>query len=161
MTLANQIDYVSTDDERQEIAWVRVRDREGRVTEYAEEGSVLTPDQIARAPKRRMDCVDCHNRPTHIYLSPDEAVNNSLAAGRLDASLPYLKRQAVEVLSKPYETNDEALDDGQAADLVPAHDLDGFESRRVGRDRHGVCLHDLADGHCAAPLVMAVAEQSQ
>jgi hypothetical protein len=57
-----------------------------------------------------MDCVDCHNRPTHIYLSPDEAVNNSLAAGRLDASLPYLKRQAVELLSKSYETNDEALD---------------------------------------------------
>ena len=56
-----------------------------------------------------MDCVDCHNRPTHIYLSPDEAINNSLAAGRLDASLPYLKRQAVEVLSRAYETNDEAV----------------------------------------------------
>jgi hypothetical protein len=66
--------------------------------------------QLAAAAKRQMDCVDCHNRPTHIYLSPDEAVNNSLAAGRLDASLPYLKRQSVELLSKPYRTNDEALE---------------------------------------------------
>ncbi|HKG22701.1 MAG TPA: hypothetical protein VKC34_12450, partial [Blastocatellia bacterium] len=32
-----------------------------------------------------------------------------LAAGRLDASLPYLKRQAVDVLSKPYASTDEAI----------------------------------------------------
>jgi hypothetical protein len=37
------------------------------------------------------------------------AVDNSFAAGKLDASLPYLKRQAIEVLTKPYATNDEAL----------------------------------------------------
>ena len=109
MNLANEIEYMATDEQRQEIAWVRVKDRQGRVTEYTGEGAALSPEQIARAPKRRMDCVDCHNRPTHIYLSPDEAVNNSLADGKLDASLPYLKRQAVEVLSRAYETNDEAV----------------------------------------------------
>ena len=56
-----------------------------------------------------MDCVDCHNRPAHIYLPPDVAVDQSFAAGRLDPSLPYLKRQSIEVLSKPYNTTDEAV----------------------------------------------------
>jgi hypothetical protein len=66
-----------------------------------------------------MDCIDCHNRPAHVYLPPDVAVDNSLAAGRLDISLPYLKRQAIEVLTKPYATNDEALSS-------IASGLDGF-----------------------------------
>jgi hypothetical protein len=58
---------------------------------------------------RRMDCVDCHNRPSHIYVPPDRAVDEALLGGKLDASLPYIKRQAVEALAKPYATTDEAL----------------------------------------------------
>jgi hypothetical protein len=61
------------------------------------------------APKQRMDCIDCHNRPAHIYNPPDIALDAAFAAARLDVSLPYLKRQAVEALSKPYTSNDEAL----------------------------------------------------
>jgi hypothetical protein len=57
-----------------------------------------------------MDCVDCHNRPSHIYLQPDRAVNESLLAGKLDPTLPYIKQQAVDALSKPYSSNREALD---------------------------------------------------
>jgi hypothetical protein len=55
-----------------------------------------------------MDCVDCHNRPTHIYNPPDRSVNEAFVAGRLDASLPYLKQQAVEALSKQYSSTEEA-----------------------------------------------------
>src|SRR5205085_1151191 len=32
MNLANEIEYMATDEQRQDIAWVRVRDRQGRVT---------------------------------------------------------------------------------------------------------------------------------
>jgi hypothetical protein len=110
MNIANEITYVSTDDQRQIIPWVRMRDRRtGNVVEYTAEGSSLTRDQIEAAPKRTMDCVDCHNRPSHIYVPPDRSVDQSLAAGRIDASLPYNKRQAVELLSRPYGSNDEAL----------------------------------------------------
>jgi len=109
MNIANEITYVSTDDKRQVIPWVQMKDKQGNVTEFfAEEGR---PDQgaLAQMPKRRMDCVDCHNRPSHIYVPPDRAVNESLQAGRLDASLPYIKRQAVEVLTADYSTTDQAL----------------------------------------------------
>lgn len=109
MNIANEITYISADEQRQNITWVRMKDRQGRVTEFFADGVSMTQDEIARTPQRRMDCVDCHNRPSHVYVPPDRAVNDSIDAGRIDQSLPFIKRQAVEVLSKPYETTEQAL----------------------------------------------------
>jgi len=109
MNIANEITYIATDEHRQVIPWVRLKDRQGNVTEYYDKKRPLTPEQIAAATRRRMDCVDCHNRPAHVYLPPDVAMDQSFAAGRLDPSLPYLKRQAMEVLTKPYSSTEEAL----------------------------------------------------
>lgn len=109
MNLANQLTFVARDSQRQVIPWIRVTDREGHVTEYLDRNRPLAPDQIAKAAKRQMDCIDCHNRPAHIYMPPDQAVDDALVAGKLDASLPYLKRQAVAVLSQSYSSNSEAL----------------------------------------------------
>jgi len=109
MNIANEITYVSIDERRQVIPWVQIKDREGRVTEYFDRNRPLTPDQIASGNRRRMDCIDCHNRPAHNYLPPDVAVDQGFDAGRLDPSLPYLKKQSVEVLTKPYNTTEEAV----------------------------------------------------
>jgi hypothetical protein len=109
MNLANEITYIATDERRQVIPWVQAKDKNGNVTEYVFTGAPLTPAQVASMPRRRMDCIDCHNRPAHIYNPPDVALDNAFAANRLDLSLPYLKRQAMEVLGKTYNTEDEAL----------------------------------------------------
>jgi nitrate/TMAO reductase-like tetraheme cytochrome c subunit len=109
MNIGNEVTYVSTDDHRQVIPWVRIKDRQGNVTEFVDRTRPLSADQIAAADKRKMDCVDCHNRPAHVYLPPDVAVDQSFVAGRLDPSLPYLKRKAVEVLSQQYETTPDAV----------------------------------------------------
>ncbi len=109
MNIANEVTYISTDDHRQVIPWVRIKDRQGNVTEYFDRNRPLTPDQIANGNRRRMDCVDCHNRPAHVYLPPDVAVDQSFAAGKLDPSLPYLKKSAVELLSKSYDTTPQAV----------------------------------------------------
>jgi nitrate/TMAO reductase-like tetraheme cytochrome c subunit len=109
MNIANEITYVATDEKRQVIPYIHVKDVQGRVTEYFAKDSPLTKAQIAQADKRLMDCVDCHNRPTHIYVPPDLSVDNSLLARRLDASLPFLKQQAVSALTSNYETTDAAM----------------------------------------------------
>src|SRR6202042_2981438 len=88
MNLANQIDYVASDDKRQVIAYIHVKDMQGRVTEYYAKDSTLNKEQIAKAEHRRMDCIDCHNRPSHVFIPPDEAVDQALLARRLDISLP-------------------------------------------------------------------------
>jgi nitrate/TMAO reductase-like tetraheme cytochrome c subunit len=109
MNVANEVTYIATDEKRQKIAWVRFKNANGDAVDYYNKNSRLTPELIESAPKRRMDCVDCHNRPAHVYLSPNQAVDQSLAAGRLDVSLPFMKLKAVDVLSRPYNTTDEAL----------------------------------------------------
>ncbi len=102
MNVDNKIDYVAADEKRQVIPYVRVEDLQGRVAEYYAQNSKLSKDQIAKSTRRRMDCVDCHNRPTHVFVAPDRAVDQSLAASRLDSSLPFIKQQAVAVLAAGY-----------------------------------------------------------
>ena len=109
MNISNEITYVATDEQRQIIAYVHAKDLQGRVTEYFAKDSTLTKDQIAKADKRRMDCVDCHNRPTHIYVPPDMSVDRSFAAHRLDITLPFLKQQSVAALTGKYNTTDAAM----------------------------------------------------
>ena len=109
MNIANEVTYMATDKQRQVIPWVRMRNRKtGQVTEYRAEASKLTDAQIAAAPKRVMDCIDCHNRPTHIYRSPDLSVDKAIRAGRIDRTLPFMKQQAVTVLAKDYPSSAEA-----------------------------------------------------
>ncbi|HVQ37376.1 MAG TPA: NapC/NirT family cytochrome c [Pyrinomonadaceae bacterium] len=109
MNLGNEVSYIATDTHRQVIPWISVKDRKGNVTEYYDRTKPLTADQISHAEKRHMDCIDCHNRPAHNYLPPDVALDQSIAAGRLDPSLPYLKREAASSLSQPYKTEAEAV----------------------------------------------------
>jgi hypothetical protein len=109
MNIGNEITYISTDDHRQVIPWVQIKDGQGNVTQYYDRNRPLAASQIATGNKRRMDCVDCHNRPAHNYLPPDVAVDQAFVSGRLDPSIPYLKRKAVEVLSDHYETTPQAL----------------------------------------------------
>jgi hypothetical protein len=57
---------------------------------------------------RTMDCVDCHNRPAHIYLPAEEELDRGLAEGRLDPALPFLRREGLKVLKVDYPSHDAA-----------------------------------------------------
>ncbi len=109
MNIGNQIEYVAGDDQRQVIPYIHVRDLQGRITEYYATDAKLTKDQIAKASRHRMDCIDCHNRPTHVYVPPDQAVDQSLLSHRIDPSLPFVKQQAVAALTASYTTTNQAV----------------------------------------------------
>ena len=117
MAIANKIEYIASDHERQVIPWVRVTDAAGRVTVYQSSDTTMKPAAIAASVPRVMDCIDCHNRPTHVFRSPVDAVDLALFTGRIDRALPYIKRQAVLALVKPYATTDLARH-GIAASLT-------------------------------------------
>jgi hypothetical protein len=51
---------------------------------------------------RRMDCMDCHNRSAHKFRAPSNAVDIALRDGNIDPTLPYIKREAVAALVRPY-----------------------------------------------------------
>ncbi len=109
MNITNEITYIANDDQRQVIPWVQVKDSQGRITVYQAKDSPSKPEQIQKAPKRRMDCIDCHDRPSHIFTPPDMSVDQAMLAGKIDPSLPYIKQQGVAALTGKYENKDQAL----------------------------------------------------
>jgi nitrate/TMAO reductase-like tetraheme cytochrome c subunit len=57
---------------------------------------------------RTMDCVDCHNRPSHIYKMPEDELDASLESGRVDAGLPFIRREALKALRVAYPSHEQA-----------------------------------------------------
>jgi len=104
------VQYIARDDKRQEIPWVKVKNlKTGEETLYHNEDDPLTEEEIAAATPRVMDCVDCHNRPSHIYHSPDQAVDEAISAGLIDASLPDIKSTSVEAMTGKYNDDNDAM----------------------------------------------------
>jgi len=67
-----------------------------------------SPEQLARAEHRVMDCMDCHNRPTHVFQMPERAVDQEMAEGRISPQLPFIKKKAVEALRADYPDRETA-----------------------------------------------------
>jgi len=109
MQLENVVEYVAADAQRSTIPWVRATNtRTGETVTYRAEDAEETPPAGARW--RRMDCLDCHNRPAHRFLSPRDALNQALAAGKLDPALPSLKQVSVDLLTADYPTQQAAAE---------------------------------------------------
>jgi hypothetical protein len=107
MNIENQIFYKDSDGKRMIIPWVKSVNKNGKETEYMSIENTLSSDELAKLPARRMDCMDCHNRPSHIFYPPGPALDRAFASKLLDPSVPYLKREGVRVLSESYKTESE------------------------------------------------------
>lgn len=92
----HQVRYRHLDRERQDIVEVVQRTAAGELRYLRQDADPAD----TTGHWRTMDCVDCHNRPTHIYELPHEAVEAALAAGQLDRSVPWLRREAPRVLKE-------------------------------------------------------------
>jgi len=97
--IASKLWYLPLDEARQEIGWVAVEDGKGDVREFvdAAEAASISPEIISQE-KRFMDCVDCHNRATHIFSSPGELLDAAMVRGDISPDLPYIKREGLKVL---------------------------------------------------------------
>ncbi len=107
--------YLSLDSKRNEIAWVGVQQPDGSLVEYINPklASQVTQSLIDQ-DKRQMDCIDCHNRATHIFQSPSDLADTYISLGRIDPSIPFIKKEIVSVLDPPNSSlaiADSRLDD--------------------------------------------------
>jgi hypothetical protein len=101
-----EVEYIAGDQARSTIPWVRVRNARGEVKEYVVDG--FDP-ATATGERRRMDCVDCHNKVAHPFAaSAERAVDRAFVDGRLDARLPFLRREAVKLLKAEYASHEQA-----------------------------------------------------
>lgn len=98
------IRYAAGDKKRLTIPWVEYKNVDTGVTRtYSAAGA-----KPAGLPVFEMQCVDCHNRAAHAFELPEQAVDGALARGELPITMPFLKKNAVEVLKAGYATDDEA-----------------------------------------------------
>jgi len=97
MAPSTRVTYITTDPKRQVIPYVRVEDARGRVVEYRAEG--VTDEELAKGEERLMDCMDCHNRPSHRFdPTAATAVAEAMSHGAIPKDLPFVHREAVEAL---------------------------------------------------------------
>lgn len=97
------VSYVS-DEKRENIGDVDLTLPDGTHRIY----KASTPLAKPMNGVRNMECVDCHNRPSHIYRLPDEEVDAALLDGRIDRTLPFIRREAVKSLKVTYANREEA-----------------------------------------------------
>ncbi len=98
------IRYGHSDEARQTIPWVE-SSVNGKKTVYATADA--KPDG-AGLTMREMDCMDCHNRPSHTYDLPERALDHAMRDGLVSASLPFAKKKALEILKVNHSTRDDA-----------------------------------------------------
>lgn len=91
------VEYVATDKTAATIPYIKVTEG-GKTTEYLAEGVTAPP---AGQPVRRMDCLDCHNRPAHLLAStPAQVVDRAINRGEVSTNVPFVRSQMVEALSE-------------------------------------------------------------
>jgi hypothetical protein len=110
MNISNEVMYAAADTQRQIIPWIRAKSPDGTVKVYRSSEMSVSDDSLKKMNTRRMDCIDCHNRPTHIYHPPARSVNHVMSLGWIDPALPEAKGIAVAALETPYATQQNARD---------------------------------------------------
>jgi NapC/NirT cytochrome c family, N-terminal region len=105
-----KIEYKSADKRREKIPWVRYTNlKTGKVFVYEDQSDKADPKALDSMQTRVMDCMDCHNRPSHNYQSPALFINNALTAGTVPTELPKIKAAALDILSQKFGTTDSAM----------------------------------------------------
>ncbi len=104
------IEYKANSYDREFIPWVKyTNNKTGEVFIYEDEEEPLSPEDIESIENRTMDCMDCHNRPSHNYLSPSKFVDNAMTTQLISTSIPEIKMVAMGLLHEDYPTKDSAL----------------------------------------------------
>jgi hypothetical protein len=107
--IVNKVEYFSTDQQNQNIPYIRVHNDDGTTSEYLDVTAGIEINDIPASELKIMDCITCHNRVTHDFPNPSTSMDTALARGLISKEIPEIKKKGVEVLSFPYTDNAEAM----------------------------------------------------
>jgi nitrate/TMAO reductase-like tetraheme cytochrome c subunit len=99
------IEYIATDADRTTIPWVQKRNADGSESVFS--ASTLN-GATPQGERRVMDCIDCHNRAAHTFVTPEEALNRAMAEGAVSPDLPWVHKKGLELLKANYATEAQA-----------------------------------------------------
>jgi hypothetical protein len=110
----NEVRYVSVDDKREVMVWVETRNPDGTYHRY--NNKTLDYYQPDKSEIRILDCVDCHNRATHIYEYPNDAIDERIGQGLISRDIPFVRHQAKAAILGKY--SDKAIGIGEIENTV-------------------------------------------
>jgi len=99
------IEYVTTDAGRTTIPWVQKLNADGSETVFA---TTDAGNGVPKGERRVMDCIDCHNRAAHTFVTAEDALNRAMAEGAVSADLPWVHKKGLELLKAKYASEEEA-----------------------------------------------------
>jgi len=119
-----KVEYESLDEKRTSIGRIKVTKPSGVTEEYSLDGG---SSEKSRVKWRTMDCIDCHNRPTHVYDRLEPKIDFGLQSKKIDPTIPGIRQDSITVLQKEYATR------AQAREQIVA-DLLSLQAERHGPD---------------------------
>ena len=131
-----RISYLTSSPRREVIDSVTYIGDDGNSVEYAstevQKDAKAAPAAL-KAERRTMDCIDCHNRPTHAFQLPERAVNEAMALGRINPDLPFIHKKSIELLKITYPTREEAFQrmDRDLMEFYKTKYPDVYQARRA------------------------------
>jgi nitrate/TMAO reductase-like tetraheme cytochrome c subunit len=140
-----RIEYIATDTTNQTIPWVAKENADGSMTEY-QSSDVKGP---VAGQKRLMDCIDCHNRAAHSFDTPEDALNQAMAAGNPDAALPFVHKEGLSLIKATYATQADAESKITAGleDFYRAQHPDVWSQQRAKIDQAAKALVAISDAN--------------
>jgi hypothetical protein len=103
MALSEKVYFRATDPRLQHIPWIKVIRGDGSEIVYKDKEAKFSDEELEKFPVNFMDCMDCHNRPSHVFLPPETAVDQAMAGGNISSKLPWIKKIALDALVRNYE----------------------------------------------------------
>ena len=108
MIIENKVLFTALDEQLQQIPWISVTGPDGKKHQYFSNAYGVSREKASALPPYVMDCMDCHPRPTHLFQPPEGAVDRAMSSGLISASLPWIKKVAVDALVRDYRDRDAA-----------------------------------------------------
>ena len=106
----NRIRYIPADERRFGIKWVEMITPDGETRTYTREGEEVPSQEEITSEARIMDCIDCHNRPTHLFEHPKKSIDEVMVRRPDIRELPFFKREALAAIEADYATNEEGAE---------------------------------------------------
>jgi hypothetical protein len=104
------IEYVSENDKRENITYVKYTNKaSGEVKIFRNDNNPISDSLLAVSATREMDCIDCHNRPSHNYNSPPVYFDKAMLTGAISKNIPFFKKVAMGILKNTFSDKDTAL----------------------------------------------------
>jgi hypothetical protein len=102
----NDFEYVATDSTNQNIIAVKAHNPDGSVTEYISSDWKGPVKGVTRV----MDCMDCHNQASHVFVTPEQAIDEAMQDSSVNPALPFVHKEGLQLIQAQYSSQQEAVD---------------------------------------------------